>query len=102
LQGFFGPTQKISTYHHKNHPKIVPCADTVRCRSDYHPLSICKPQRIHAHKVFRGIATRGHCSVGWFFGIDTASGDGIQTAGTHTVTVTIAGAIGSFTMTITL
>ncbi len=31
-------------------------------------LRVCKPQRIHAHKVFRGIATRGHCSVGWFFG----------------------------------
>lgn len=35
---------------------------------DSTPLRVCKPQRIHAHKVFRGIATRGHCSVGWFFG----------------------------------
>ena len=32
---------------------------------DSTPLRVCKPQRIHAHKVFRGIATRGHCSVGW-------------------------------------
>lgn len=35
---------------------------------DSTPLRVCKPQRIHAHKVFRGIATRGHCSMGWFFG----------------------------------
>ena len=35
---------------------------------DSTPLRVCKEQRIHCHKVFRGIATRGHCSVGWFFG----------------------------------
>lgn len=35
---------------------------------DSTPLRVCKPQRIHCHKVFRGIATRGHCSMGWFFG----------------------------------
>lgn len=35
---------------------------------DSTPLRVCKPQRIHSHKVFRGLAARGHSSVGWFFG----------------------------------
>lgn len=35
---------------------------------DSTPLQVCKNQRIHCHKVFKGIATRGHCSMGWFFG----------------------------------
>lgn len=35
---------------------------------DSTPLRVCKPQRIHGHKVFRGIATRGRSTVGWFFG----------------------------------
>ena len=32
------------------------------------PLRVCKNQRIHIHKVFKGIAQRGKCSMGWFFG----------------------------------
>ena len=35
---------------------------------DSTPLQVCLQQRIHCHKVFKGIATRGHCSMGWFFG----------------------------------
>lgn len=35
---------------------------------DSTPLRVCKNQRIHMHKVFRGIAARGKCSMGWFFG----------------------------------
>lgn len=35
---------------------------------DSTPLRVCKQRRIHSHKVFRGIAQRGHCSIGWFFG----------------------------------
>lgn len=35
---------------------------------DSTPLRVCRNQRIHSHKVFAGIATRGHCSMGWFFG----------------------------------
>ena len=31
-------------------------------------LRVCKNQRIHIHKVFKGIAQRGKCSMGWFFG----------------------------------
>ena len=31
-------------------------------------LRVCRNQRIHMHKVFRGIAQRGKCSMGWFFG----------------------------------
>lgn len=35
---------------------------------DSTPLRVCKNQRIHIHKTFRGIAQRGKCSMGWFFG----------------------------------
>lgn len=32
-------------------------------------LRVCRNQRIHMHKVFKGIAQRGKCSMGWFYGI---------------------------------
>ena len=35
---------------------------------DSTPLRACKNQRIHIHKTFKGIAQRGKCSMGWFFG----------------------------------
>ena len=35
---------------------------------DSTPLRVCKNQRIHIHKVFKGIVQRGKCSMGWFFG----------------------------------
>lgn len=35
---------------------------------DSTPLRVCNNRRIHQHKVFKGIAERGHCSVGYFFG----------------------------------
>jgi hypothetical protein len=35
---------------------------------DSTPLRVCHNRRIHSHKVFSGIAKRGHCSIGWFFG----------------------------------
>ena len=31
-------------------------------------LAVCKNPRIHAHKVFSGLAKRGKTSTGWFFG----------------------------------
>jgi Transposase DDE domain len=31
-------------------------------------LKVCNNRRIHSHKVFKGIANRGHSSVGYFFG----------------------------------
>ena len=34
---------------------------------DSTPLRVCRNQRIHIHKVFKGIAQRGKCSMGWFF-----------------------------------
>ena len=30
--------------------------------------SVCRSQRILIHKTFKGIAQRGKCSMGWFFG----------------------------------
>ena len=34
---------------------------------DSTPLRVCRNQRIHIHKTFEGLATRGKCSMGWFF-----------------------------------
>lgn len=31
-------------------------------------LAVCRNQRIHRHKVFKGIASRGKSSMGWFYG----------------------------------
>ena len=31
-------------------------------------IKVCHNKRIHQHKVFKEIAQRGHCSLGWFFG----------------------------------
>lgn len=31
-------------------------------------IAVCKNQRIHQHRQFKGIAQRGHTSTGWFFG----------------------------------
>lgn len=35
---------------------------------DSTPLRVCRNQRIHMHRVFKGFAQRGKCSMGWFFG----------------------------------
>lgn len=36
-------------------------------------LKVCRNQRIHNHKVFKGLAERGKSSMGWFYGFKTAS-----------------------------
>ena len=36
---------------------------------DSTPLRVCKNQRIHIHKTFKGIVQRGKFSMGWFFGL---------------------------------
>ena len=35
---------------------------------DSTPLRVCRNQRILIHKTFEGLAERGRCSIGWFFG----------------------------------
>ena len=35
---------------------------------DSTPLRVCRRQRILIHKTFEGLAERGKCSMGWFFG----------------------------------
>lgn len=35
---------------------------------DSTPLDVCSTFRISSHKVFKGLATRGKSSTGWFFG----------------------------------
>ena len=37
---------------------------------DSTPLRVCRNQRILQHKTFRGLAQRGKCSMGWFFGLN--------------------------------
>ncbi|PJD94120.1 MAG: hypothetical protein CK424_00780 [Legionella sp.] len=36
--------------------------------TDSTKLVVCHNRRIHGHQVFKGIAERGHSSVGYFFG----------------------------------
>jgi hypothetical protein len=35
---------------------------------DSTPLRVCHIRRESPHKVFKGMATKGQCSIGWFFG----------------------------------
>jgi hypothetical protein len=35
---------------------------------DSTPLKVCHIRREHSNKVFKGMATKGQCSIGWFFG----------------------------------
>ncbi len=35
---------------------------------DSTPLRFCDRRRINQHKVFKGLAQRGQCSLGWFYG----------------------------------
>ncbi len=35
---------------------------------DSAPLRVCHIKREKQHETFKGLATRGHCSIGWFFG----------------------------------
>jgi hypothetical protein len=57
---------------------IVPLAIYLKTRAtgdctgisfiDSTPLRVCHNRRIHSHKVFKDLAKRGQCSVGWFYG----------------------------------
>src|SRR5690606_16600414 len=31
-------------------------------------IKVCHNRRIHNHRVFQGVASRGQCSIGWFYG----------------------------------
>jgi hypothetical protein len=48
------------------------CACCGRCTGisfiDSTPVRVCLNRRIPRHKVFAGLAARGHCSMGWFYG----------------------------------
>ena len=44
--------------------KVLLCKCTGISFVDSTPLRVCKNQRIHIHKVFKGIAQRGKCSIG--------------------------------------
>lgn len=51
---------------------FVKCCLSAKCTSisfvDSTPLRVCKNQQIRIHKTFVGIAARGKCSMGWFYG----------------------------------
>ncbi len=36
---------------------------------DSSPIRVCHIKRAHSHKVMKVLAARGHCSIGWFFGL---------------------------------
>lgn len=36
---------------------------------DSTPIRACHIKREHSHKVLKGLATKGQCSIGWFFGL---------------------------------
>ncbi len=36
---------------------------------DSTPISACHIKREHSHKILQGLATKGQCSIGWFFGL---------------------------------
>jgi len=36
---------------------------------DLTPLRACHIKRAHSHKVLKGLAAKGQCSIGWFFGL---------------------------------
>ena len=35
---------------------------------DSTPIQVCKPKRMSRNKVFKGVATKGKSTIGWFFG----------------------------------
>lgn len=81
----------IKNYHHSEFPQLlsysrfiewkpyclIPLCSYLKSRRgkitgksfvDSCPLAVCKNIRIPRNKVFKGIATRGKSSMGWFFG----------------------------------
>jgi len=36
---------------------------------DSTPLRACHIKGEHSHKIFKGLAAKGQCSIGWFFGL---------------------------------
>ena len=48
--------------------EVVPGKCTGISAVDSSPPRVCKNRRILLHKTFRGIARRGKCSMGRFFG----------------------------------
>jgi hypothetical protein len=36
---------------------------------DSSPIKACHIKRAHSHKVLKGLAAKGQCSIGWFFGL---------------------------------
>ena len=48
--------------------KVLPSKCTGISFVDSTPLRVCRNQRIHIHKVFKGMAQRNKCYMVWFFG----------------------------------
>ena len=48
--------------------KVLPGSCTGISFVDSTPLRVCRNQQILIHKTFEGLAERGKCSMGWFFG----------------------------------
>ena len=48
--------------------EVLPGTCTGSSFVDSTPLRVCRNHRILIHKTFKGLAERGKCSMGWFFG----------------------------------
>ena len=78
LRSFFPNTVSYNRMVELKRESLIPLAiylkqmGTGQCTGisfiDSTPVRVCHNKRIHNHKVFDGLATRGHCSIGWFYG----------------------------------
>ena len=78
LRGFFPKVVSYNRFVELERDVAVPLALFIKkvllgkCTGisfvDSTPLRVRRNQRIHIHKTFKGIAQRGKCSMGWFFG----------------------------------
>ncbi len=78
LRHLFPKTVSYNRFVELEHDVAIPLAIFIKkvlwgkCKRisfvDSTPLRVCRNQRIHIHKTFKGIAQRGKCSMGWFFG----------------------------------
>ena len=78
LKGLFTRTVSYNRFTELERKVAVPLALFVKrcclgkCTGisfvDSTALRVCRRQRIHLHKVFKGLAQRGQCSMGWFYG----------------------------------
>ena len=78
LKGYFPETVSYNRMVELCSESMLPLLAYLKCKGtsncsgisfiDSTPLRVCHNRRIHSHKVFEGLAKRGQCSIGWFYG----------------------------------